>query len=117
MNSNFVDFSGGPTLIGIKEKNVPIACNPGISGTLVFWFRIQRDSLEFLFSSKNAESKTNVDKKYKVVPSGNGVSLEILSFNKKTDSGMYACAAMNNNKLIFGDHTIVNGEPGGYFFF
>ncbi|XP_057215933.1 T-cell surface glycoprotein CD8 alpha chain isoform X2 [Triplophysa rosa] len=104
-------MSGGSTLIAKEQHVVRVDCVPGITGALVFWFRIKGDGPEFLFSSKNKDTKTDVDKKYKVVPSGDMVHLVILSFNKKTDSGVYACAAMNNNKLIFGKHTTVNGEP------
>ncbi|XP_056587430.1 T-cell surface glycoprotein CD8 alpha chain-like [Triplophysa dalaica] len=103
---------GGSTLTPKEGEQVTVNCVPSTSGTLVFWFRIKGDGPEYLFSSKNADTKDNVDaQKYLVVPSGDRVRLAIQSFNKKTDSGVYACAAMNNYKLIFGKHTIVNGEP------
>lgn len=37
--------------------------------------------------------------------------LTIKNFDKKKDSGVYTCAAMNNNMLRFGTHTTINGKP------
>lgn len=114
-SKTFFYFLEGSALIAKEEQEVPVSCVPSTSGTLVFWFQIKESGgPRFLFSSRNTDIKNNVDaKKYKVVPSGDTVSLAIQKFNKTTDSGVYACAAMNNNMLIFGKHTIVNGEPGG----
>lgn len=82
---------------------------------MIFWFRIQNDGPKFLFTSKNTEVKTNADPtKFKVMDSGGKMRLTIQNFNKKTDSGVYTCAAMNNNMLRFGKHTTINGEPGGF---
>ncbi|XP_016426649.1 T-cell surface glycoprotein CD8 alpha chain [Sinocyclocheilus rhinocerous] len=93
-----------------KGEEVPINCDPK-PGVITFWFQINRSGAKYLFTVKSTDVKGNVNQtKYKVNKSGKG-SLAIQSFDKKTDSGFYTCAAMNNNKLIFGELTEINGEP------
>ncbi|XP_067280295.1 T-cell surface glycoprotein CD8 alpha chain [Pseudorasbora parva] len=88
---------------------VKVDCDPGQAGTLTFWFRVNKDGAEFLFTVKNKEIKAKTTE-YDV-NLNDKVSLTIKSFEKKTDSGIYACAAMNNNKLIFGKPTVITGKP------
>ncbi|XP_073681166.1 uncharacterized protein [Garra rufa] len=90
---------------------VPVHCDPKISGAITFWFQINTSGAKYLFSVKGTEEKANADKtKYKVNKNADKVSLTIQSFKKTTDSGFYTCAAMNNNRLIFGDLTEIKGE-------
>ncbi len=57
---------------------------------------------KYLLTVKGTEEKSNADKNKYIVntkaPSGK-LGLTIKSFKKKTDSGLYTCAAMNSNKL------------------
>ncbi len=80
-----------------------------------FWFQINTRGAKYLLTVKGTDEKFNADKeKYKVnknAPSGK-FGLAIKSFKKKTDSGLYTCAAMNNNKLYFGEPKEIKGEPG-----
>uniref|UniRef100_A0A9J7YK72 Ig-like domain-containing protein n=2 Tax=Cyprinus carpio TaxID=7962 RepID=A0A9J7YK72_CYPCA len=94
-----------------EGQAVPVNCDTKQPGVITFWFKINTSGAKYLFTVKGTDVKVNADvAKYKVNKSGK-VSLAIQSFNKKTDSGFYTCAAMNNNKLIFGELTEINGEP------
>lgn len=98
---------------------VHVDCDPKLSGTLTFWFRINSEGASYLFTVRNSEIKENAldPKKYKITTDKNSgkAHLEIVSFEKKKDSGVYTCAAMNSNKLFFGEVTKIEGEPGGHF--
>ncbi|XP_073681153.1 uncharacterized protein [Garra rufa] len=106
-------FDGGFANPIYKEGvEVPVHCDPKISGAITFWFQINTSGAKYLFSVKGTDEKANADdKKYKVIKNSNKVSLAIQSFKKTTDSGLYTCAAMNNNRLIFGELTEIKGEP------
>ncbi len=78
-------------------------------------FQINTSGAKYLLTVKGTEEKSNADKnKYSVntkAPSGK-LGLTIKSFKKKTDSGLYTCAAMNSNKLFFGEPEEIKGVPG-----
>uniref|UniRef100_A0A8C2IMI0 CD8a molecule n=1 Tax=Cyprinus carpio TaxID=7962 RepID=A0A8C2IMI0_CYPCA len=105
-------FGGGFADNVFKEgQEVTVDCDPKQPGVITFWFQINRSGPKYLFTVKSTDVKANVDwTKYKVNTNGK-VSLAIQSFQKKTDSGLYTCAAMNNNRLIFGEVKEIKGEP------
>uniref|UniRef100_A0A673IAX3 Ig-like domain-containing protein n=1 Tax=Sinocyclocheilus rhinocerous TaxID=307959 RepID=A0A673IAX3_9TELE len=98
-----------------EGQEVIIDCDPKQHSVITFWFKINRSGAKHLLTFKGTDVKENVDKeKYslnKNAPSGK-VSLAIKDFKKKTDSGLYTCAAMNSNKLFFGEPIEIKGEPG-----
>ncbi|XP_016308529.1 uncharacterized protein LOC107662903 isoform X2 [Sinocyclocheilus anshuiensis] len=97
-----------------EGQEVIIDCDPKQHSVITFWFKINRSGAKHLLTFKGMDVKDNVDKeKYsmnKNAPSGK-VSLAIKDFKKKTDSGLYTCAAMNSNKLFFGEPIEIKGEP------
>ncbi|KAK2872433.1 hypothetical protein Q8A67_022330 [Cirrhinus molitorella] len=87
-----------------------VNCDTKVSGAITFWFQINTSGVKYLFTLKGEDVKAIADaQKYKVNKNAGKVSLAIQSFEKRTDSGLYTCAAMNNNKLIFGEVTEING--------
>ncbi|XP_050948570.1 T-cell surface glycoprotein CD8 alpha chain [Labeo rohita] len=95
-----------------KGQTVTVNCDPKQSGAITFWFQINTSGAKYLFTVKGKDEKARADDlKYTVNKNGDKVSLTIQSFEKKTDSGTYTCAAMNSNKLFFGELTEVRGEP------
>lgn len=98
-----------------EGQDVTVDCDTKQPGVITFWFQINTSGAKCLLTVKGTEEKFNADKeKYKVSksdPSGKH-GLAIKSFKKKTDSGLYTCAAMNKNKLFFGEPTEIKGEPG-----
>ncbi|KAL1253262.1 hypothetical protein QQF64_017955 [Cirrhinus molitorella] len=60
---------------------------------------------------KGRGEELQTEQNYKLNKNAGKVSLTIQSFKKNTDSGLYTCAAMNNNKLVFGDLNEIKGEP------
>lgn len=117
MLKHFFFLSPGVSARIYKEgEKIEIHCDPKSSGTLTFWFRMNSKSADYLFTVRNADVK---DKSLSLeqfsINNNNGkVRLDIKAFKKKTDSGVYTCASMNNNKLFFGEMTEVEGEPGGH---
>lgn len=99
-----------------EGEKVQVDCDPKQSGTLTFWFRINSKGADYLFSVKSADIKENDlnSEHYAINKNSGKVQLDIKSFKKKTDSGVYVCAAMNSNKLFFGGLTRIEGEPGGH---
>ncbi|KAK7131432.1 hypothetical protein R3I94_016534 [Phoxinus phoxinus] len=81
-------FYGVSAKIYKEGESVRVDCDLKQSGTLTFWFRIND-------KDKNSGK----------------VHLDIKSFEKKADSGVYTCATMNSNKLFFGGLTEIEGEP------
>nr|BAD89372.1 CD8 alpha1-2 [Carassius langsdorfii] len=105
-------FSGNFANIVYKNGEVvPVDCDPKQPGVITFWFQIKTSGPKYLFTVKGTDVKSITDKEKYIVKTGGKVSLAIQSFNKKTDSGFYTCAAMNNNQLMFGELTEINGEP------
>jgi len=100
-----------------EGQRIRISCVPEQSGALTFWFRIKSTGADFLFTVKQSDIKENPLSKEKyitTVDKSGKPYLDIISFEKKADSGVYTCASMNNNKLYFGRLTEIKGEPGGY---
>lgn len=97
-----------------EGQKVTVDCDPKQHGVITFWFQINKSGAKCLLTVKGTEEKFNADKgKYEVnknAPSGK-LGLVIKSFMKKTDSGSYTCAAMNSNKLFFGEPIEIKGEP------
>ncbi|XP_077104210.1 T-cell surface glycoprotein CD8 alpha chain [Siphateles boraxobius] len=106
-------FYGVSAEIYKEGAKVRVDCNPKQSGTMTFWLRINSKGADFLFSVKQDTIKENALKteKYNVKIDKGKAHLDIKSFEKKTDSGVYICANMNNNKLFFGEQTEIQGEP------
>ncbi|RXN08597.1 CD8 beta 1 [Labeo rohita] len=109
----FVFAGGFANNVYQKGQTVTVNCDPKQSGAITFWFQINTSGAKYLFTVKGKDEKARADDlKYTVNKNGDKVSLTIQSFEKKTDSGTYTCAAMNSNKLFFGELTEVRGEPG-----
>ncbi|XP_016148367.1 uncharacterized protein [Sinocyclocheilus grahami] len=96
-----------------EGQEVIIDCDPKQHSVITFWFKINKSGAKHLLTFKGMDVKDNVDKeKYslnKNAPSK--VSLAVKDFKKQTDSGVYTCAAMNSNKLFFGEPIEIKGEP------
>ncbi|KAL1253261.1 hypothetical protein QQF64_017954 [Cirrhinus molitorella] len=104
-------YEGFANTVYQEGQEVIVNCDTKQAGVITFWFQVNNNGAKYLFTAKSTDIKFNVNTtKYKVNQSGK-VSLAIQSFEKKTDSGLYTCAAMNNNKLVFGELTEINGEP------
>lgn len=107
-------FYGVSADIYKEGAKVRVDCDPKQSGTMTFWFRINSAGADFLFTVKQTDIKgtsLNKEKYITTVDNSGKAHLDIKSFDKKTDSGVYTCAAMNNNKLFFGGLTEMKGEP------
>ncbi|KAK7131433.1 hypothetical protein R3I94_016534 [Phoxinus phoxinus] len=108
-------FYGVSAKIYKEGESVRVDCDLKQSGTLTFWFRINDKGADFLFTVRNVDIKENLlpKEKYTVTTDKNSgkVHLDIKSFEKKADSGVYTCATMNSNKLFFGGLTEIEGEP------
>ncbi|XP_014858066.1 PREDICTED: T-cell surface glycoprotein CD8 alpha chain isoform X1 [Poecilia mexicana] len=100
---------------GESEK---VKCTPPPRGTIVFWFRVVEDQdMEFIGSFapggslKIAGDNYGNDKNLVVVKQSYDFVLTVKSFNKKSDSGMYTCAALvSGNTLSFGQVTQLQGQ-------
>uniref|UniRef100_A0A672MBZ7 Ig-like domain-containing protein n=1 Tax=Sinocyclocheilus grahami TaxID=75366 RepID=A0A672MBZ7_SINGR len=96
-----------------EGQEVIIDCDPKQHSVITFWFKINKSGAQHLLTFKGMDVKDNVDQeKYslnKNAPSK--VSLAVKDFKKQTDSGVYTCAAMNSNKLFFGEPMEIKGEP------
>ncbi|XP_014890747.1 T-cell surface glycoprotein CD8 alpha chain isoform X2 [Poecilia latipinna] len=92
-----------------------VKCTLPSKGTIVFWFRVVEDQgMEFIGSfSPAGQEKTpgaNHGKNLIVEKQNNDFVLTVKSFNKKSDSGMYTCAALvSGNTLSFGQVTQLQG--------
>ncbi|CAM4666115.1 unnamed protein product [Leuciscus chuanchicus] len=107
-------FYGVSAKICKEGEKVRVDCDIKQSGTLTFWFRINSAGADFLFTVKNSgiKEKALQEGKYNVDVDNSGKAyLDIKSFEKKTDTGVYTCATMNSNKLFFGGLTEIEGEP------
>ncbi|KAK2872432.1 hypothetical protein Q8A67_022329 [Cirrhinus molitorella] len=104
-------YGGFANTVYQEGQEVTVNCDTKQAGVITFWFQINNNGAKYLFTAKSTDVKFNVNAtKYKVNPSGK-ISLAIQSFEKKKDSGLYTCAAMNNNKLFFGETTNIIGKP------
>ncbi len=113
--NHFLCFQGTALNYTYEGQEVTVDCDSKQPGVITFWFQINTSGAKYLLTVKGTEEKFNADKeKYSVnknAPSGK-LGLVIKSFKKKTDSGLYTCAAMNSNKLFFGEPKEIKGEPG-----
>ncbi|XP_043076796.1 T-cell surface glycoprotein CD8 alpha chain [Puntigrus tetrazona] len=106
-------FDGGFAEKVYQEgKEATVNCDTKLPGVITFWFKINRSGAKYLFTVKGTDIRSDVEDKEKYKVNNNGkVSLTIRSFKKKSDSGLYSCASMNNNQLSFGELTEMKGEP------
>ncbi|KAJ8262930.1 hypothetical protein COCON_G00153870 [Conger conger] len=83
---------------------VPIKCDLKDSLSTVLWFRVGNTGMEVLgfVDSNGVEPKDSLTIKSKAL-------LEIKKFNKKRDSGVYGCSAINGKILTFGKTTTLRG--------
>ncbi|XP_024284270.1 T-cell surface glycoprotein CD8 alpha chain [Oncorhynchus tshawytscha] len=95
-------------------ERVEITCAP-VSKTksnMVIWFRVQDNAgMEFIasFSTKDGMKKTYFNNE---VFSEEQIKKNILilkAFKKARDSGVYSCASINGNALVFGEVTRLAG--------
>ncbi|KAJ8395573.1 hypothetical protein AAFF_G00030540, partial [Aldrovandia affinis] len=94
-----------------EKKEVPLQCDPPIKSTIIVWFRLQENGLEFLASyTSTGQLKQNV---YRHIFSTEKIASNILTlkeFQKARDSGVYSCASFINNMLNFGKATRIQGH-------
>ncbi|XP_036444847.1 T-cell surface glycoprotein CD8 beta chain-like [Colossoma macropomum] len=94
-----------------EDKDIP--CDPKSSGT-VWWFRlINNTQSEFIasFSSSGDKKVGDLGSKFDHQKMKSSKILTLKGFKKETDSGSYSCATINNNKLLFGSVTSLQGTP------
>ncbi|XP_021176261.2 T-cell surface glycoprotein CD8 alpha chain isoform X1 [Fundulus heteroclitus] len=106
---------------GVKDVNegdpVDINCKLPDTGTIVFWFRaVDGAEMELIGSfSTNGQPKAprdNFNRDFSLKKQMNDFVLTVKSFKKRTDSGLYSCAALTGgNKLTFGPVTQLRGKP------
>lgn len=93
-----------------------ITCAP-VSKTksnMVIWFRVQDNAgMEFIasFSTKDGMKKTDFNNEVFSEEQINKNILILKAFKKARDSGVYSCASINGNALVFGEVTRLAG-PG-----
>ncbi|XP_068576567.1 T-cell surface glycoprotein CD8 alpha chain [Cebidichthys violaceus] len=106
--------SGAGEEMQAKEgQPVEIKCRPGEVGTMIVWFRVLDNDMEFLASfSKDGfyKSSANSFSTFSYSRMRDNI-LTLQSFNKTRDSGIYSCASLNKgNTLQFGKVTRLVGE-------
>ncbi|XP_061119379.1 T-cell surface glycoprotein CD8 alpha chain-like [Conger conger] len=102
-----------PKVTFYKEKEkVPINCDPPIKGSVITWFRVREDKIDFLGTfTRTGEEKKNA---YPTLFSTERIrqnTLTLIEFQKARDSGTYYCSSFNNNILNFGKATHIDGVP------
>ncbi|KAK5934377.1 hypothetical protein CgunFtcFv8_014782 [Champsocephalus gunnari] len=102
--------SGAIIDMAVKEgESVQINCDPWDKGTMVVWFRhLDTTGMEFIASFTNyGMPKSTVNSISKLFKPSNvsPTSLTLQSFNEIRDSGVYSCAGLKGNDLIFGNPT------------
>ncbi|XP_010792042.1 T-cell surface glycoprotein CD8 alpha chain [Notothenia coriiceps] len=94
----------------VKEgKSVQINCEPLEMGHMVIWFRhLDTTGMEFIASFTNngmpKSTENSISKLFRPSTS-RPISLTLQSFNQIRDSGVYSCASLKGNKMIFGNPT------------
>ncbi|XP_056302620.1 T-cell surface glycoprotein CD8 alpha chain [Danio aesculapii] len=106
-------FYGYSAEIYQENSIAEVNCNPKTSGTMTFMFHISSTGANCILIAKQTDVKYKADpEKYSGRIDSNGnLNVKIKSFAKRTDSGVYTCATMNNNKLFFGEVTTIQGVP------
>ncbi|XP_062253797.1 T-cell surface glycoprotein CD8 alpha chain [Platichthys flesus] len=105
----------GTSEIVVKEGGtVDIKCQPAVTYTMVIWFRVMEESgMEFIASfdmnGKKKNTLTALSQNVDYSKMDRRV-LTLKSFSKARDSGVYGCACIKNNELIFGKVTRLIGE-------
>uniref|UniRef100_A0A673ZCR8 T-cell surface glycoprotein CD8 alpha chain-like n=1 Tax=Salmo trutta TaxID=8032 RepID=A0A673ZCR8_SALTR len=95
-------------------ERVEITCAP-VSKTksnMVIWFRVQDNAgMEFIasFSTKDGMKKTDFNNEVFSEEQINKNILILKAFKKARDSGVYSCASINGNALVFGEVTRLAG--------
>ncbi|XP_022600649.1 T-cell surface glycoprotein CD8 alpha chain [Seriola dumerili] len=91
---------------------VEIKCAPTQTSSMVMWFRVLDNSdMDYIASfdiNGNLKSGTSL----KTVFNNNNMKKNILtlkSFSKSRDSGLYCCATLVKNVLVFGETTRLSG--------
>lgn len=103
---------GAGKVVVREGQKVEIHCDT--KDTNVIWFRaLDTFAMEFLAYHANSGLKAKSDT-FASIFSESKLRQKILvlsSFNKARDSGLYSCASLKSNKLIFGEATrLVGGE-------
>ncbi|XP_054640443.1 T-cell surface glycoprotein CD8 alpha chain [Dunckerocampus dactyliophorus] len=98
----------------VKEgQPFDITCKPSEMGSMTIWFRVRDTSgVEFIASFSNHGMIKAEGVSYTSTFSGSKMPDNIMtltSFSKGRDSGLYGCASLKNNQLLFGDVTRLAG--------
>ncbi|CAB1315429.1 unnamed protein product, partial [Coregonus sp. 'balchen'] len=105
-------------LSSLTEKRdgdrVEITCAPEskTKSNMVIWFRVQDNAgMEFIasFSTKDGQKKTGLDTNVFSYEQMSKNILILKAFEKARDSGVYSCASINGNALVFGEVTRLAG--------
>ncbi|XP_077384999.1 T-cell surface glycoprotein CD8 alpha chain [Festucalex cinctus] len=92
-----------------EEQRIEMKCRPSDIGSMITWFRVvDKSGMEFLASFSNNGMAKSESKSFSSIFSDLRIREDILilkSFDKGRDSGIYSCASLKNNELIFGDVT------------
>ncbi|XP_029358952.1 T-cell surface glycoprotein CD8 alpha chain [Echeneis naucrates] len=95
-----------------EEERYEIKCDPGEMYSTVMWFRVlDKSGFEFIasFDAKWSIKSRNELPKYFYTAKEIKNTLTITSFRKVRDSGLYSCAFIKNNILVFGPATRLRG--------
>lgn len=91
------------------QQDVDIHCVINERGTINFWFRaLDNSGMEFI-SSFSPEGISKVPSQSSSFKQTSVNKITLKSFKKDEDSGLYSCASLHKNTLIFGQVTRVVG--------
>ncbi|XP_072768742.1 T-cell surface glycoprotein CD8 alpha chain [Nerophis lumbriciformis] len=99
----------------LKEgQKLAIQCVPSEAGSMVVWFRVLEGSgMDFIASFSNQGMIKSEGASYSTTFAGKSMANNIMtvaSFSRDRDSGLYSCAALKSNRLVFGAVTRLLGE-------
>ncbi|XP_061919513.1 T-cell surface glycoprotein CD8 alpha chain [Entelurus aequoreus] len=99
----------------LKEGQAfPIECVPSETGSMVVWFRVLDGSgVDFIASFSNQGMIKSEGASYSGTFAGKSMAnnvMTVASFSRDRDSGLYSCASLKNNQLLFGAVTRLQGE-------
>ncbi|XP_062313416.1 T-cell surface glycoprotein CD8 alpha chain isoform X2 [Osmerus eperlanus] len=91
-------------------SSVDITCEPPISGSMIFWFRVTDNvAMEFITTmAPDGSMKAPINEDIFKKPTMKN-KLMLKSFKKERDSGSYGCMSINRNELMFGEVTLLAG--------